>query len=543
MSADGDHAVSADYGYEDDEGYDRPPSGLGGAGYADFDHEEVREGGTRSPQTAQSPGFVDMNFSGGDSALDNSQLMGYSGGHDFADGNMSATYRGDVSWSKSSLRPENQASWQQKTVDTLNTARALARLAQRNVLENSMAGKDGQKKSNSSTYNVQNTIKKKMNVTGDLVKGLEDRVASMEDTIRQVGESLFSLQRAYRSKWSPLNVCERRLELRDSRPLQELIRDHCQEALEHERTTLIEARQELADQIESSKTMLVNLESTKAMLVQDLQLKRQSLRIDRTCLSPQKMKTQGAQTQRLVLPQLGDVVNYAQPPSPLHADKESGPANDEHNALDTRGLITNAVRLEEEAMRLCNASDAAMIHTKRECGKAGNMSLNALARRVDETDELKRKLEAQLADTDEAITQTEISLNQTKKKLDAHEVPLNTLDKQFAMRSKKSTQEGIRDAVHEELETQLETVKKNVKLLTIKFQNTRDVLEQLRSSKKKMQDDHRMKLSALKIDDTCMKVTPRKAIELDRMDPRGGRCIKPSRASKRSDFLSASVTM
>lgn len=40
-----------------------------------------------------------------------------------------------------------------------------------------------------------------------------------------------------------------------------------------------------------------------------------------------------------------------------------------------------------------------------------------------------------------------------------------------------------------------------------------------------MLDDYRCKSAALKIDDACMKVTPRKAIELDRNDPRGGRCV------------------
>merc|ERR1740138_534943 len=100
-------------------------------------------------------------------------------------------------------------------------------------------------------------------MTSDLIKGLEDRIESVEDTIRQVGECLFQLQRAHRSKWAPLNVCERRLELRDTRPLQELVRDHTQEALEHERQTLIESRQELSEQIASSKEALLSLDKLK----------------------------------------------------------------------------------------------------------------------------------------------------------------------------------------------------------------------------------------------------------------------------------------
>jgi chromosome segregation ATPase len=302
--------------------------------------------------------------------------------------------------------------------------------------------------------------------------------------------------------------------------------------MEHERQTLIEARQELADQIQASKEMLMNLENAKSSLVQDLQNKRHSMRIDRSCLTPGKLKS-GSTQDRLVLPSLQDVPNYGQPPSPKDAPKMSGMSHEESRMMDARQLIQAAIHLEEDAMRLCNASDAAMIHTQKECTRAINMALAALARRVDETDELKKKLESQLRETDETIVQTEISLGKTKKKLDSHEVPLNALDKQFHMRNRRTPAESIRDNVQEELESHLDSVKKSVKALTNKFQSTKDVLEQLKSSKLRMVEDHRSKLAALKIDDACLKVTPRKAIELDRMDPRGGRCMKPAGVGKR----------
>merc|ERR1719420_1910915 len=106
--------------------------------------------------------------------------------------------------------------------------------------------------------NVHTRLKTKITHTNDLTKALEDRIESLEDSIRQTGECLFQLQRAHRSKWAPLNVCERRLELRDTRPLQELLRDHTQEALERERQTLVESRQELNDQIAACKDGLID---------------------------------------------------------------------------------------------------------------------------------------------------------------------------------------------------------------------------------------------------------------------------------------------
>jgi len=225
-----------------------------------------------------------------------------------------------------------------------------------------------------------------------------------------------------------------------------------------------------------------------------------------------------------VLPALGEVANYAMPPSPKDSVAGSGPQHEESRQLDTKSLLQKAVRMEEEAMKLCNESDAIMLQTKRECQRASTQAQTSIARRADETDDLKRKLEAQMREIDEAIAQTEMSMGRTKKKLENQEMPLKALDTQFSLRGGRTAPEGIRDVVQEEMEGHLETVKKNVKILTAKFQNTKSLLENLKESRAQLTEDYRNKLLALKIEDACLKVTPRKAMELDRMDPRGGRC-------------------
>jgi len=431
-------------------------------------------------------------------------------------------------WSKQQTSTDSRDRWSQKTIDNLNNAKALTRYALRHVLENdSHMHSKSARAATSSTGGVAGTIKRKIGMTEDLVKAIEDRIESVEDTIRQVGECLFQLQRAHRSKWAPLNVCERRLQLRETRPIQELVRDACQESLETERQVLIEARQELADQIEGMKEMLVTLDRMKGELLEDLQQKRHSLRVDRTCLSPRKPLSTPGQKERLVLPSLNDVVHYGQPLSPKSADAGHG-QEEAPPRTDTRGLLQAAVRTEEDAMRLCNESDAAMLHTKRECTRASNRALAELSRTVDGTNGLRKQLEAQIGETDETIAQMEMSLARTRKKLDSHDQPLRALDKQFSMRGQRGS-EGDQEAVNSTMEGHLESLKKSVRALTAKFQDSKAILDQLRSAKQKMQEDYRCKCLAQKIDDACVKVTPRKAIELDRMDPRGGRCREPAR--------------
>lgn len=425
-------------------------------------------------------------------------------------------------WAKSVIKPDSHRTWEKNTKTNLSNAKALTRHALLSVMDNERIQFGSTMKSSSGTAGVDRKMKVKITNTEDLIKALEDRIESVEDTIRQVGECLFSLQRAHRSKWAPLNVCERRLELRDTRPLQELVKDHTQEALSSERQTLIESRQELADQIEGCKEMLINLDGLKNDLIHDLQHKRHALRIDRNCLTSARGHKGGQD--RVVLPQLHEVAAYGMPPSPKGAEPGTGGSQEDGRQVKTKQLVQAAVRLEEDAVRLCNSGDAAMLQTRRECVRCGTIAQASMSKRIDETEELKTKLQGQMQETDEAIAQTEISLTKLKRKLDAHDKPLRTLDRQFAARTRRTSREGIRDQVHEEMETHLDGLKDNVKSLTDKYEHTKDVLDQLKSSKLKMTEDYRAKATALKIDDACMKVTPRKAIELDRLDPRGGRC-------------------
>jgi len=440
---------------------------------------------------------------------------------------------GKSGWPKRAGRPEHQAQWESNTHENLNHAKMLIQKAQVHGQENDRQVHSSGKRGKNQSGAVFTMIKKKMSMTTDLIKALEDRHESVEDTIRQVGECLFQLQRAHRSKWAPLNVCERRLELRDTRPIQELVRDHTQEALEHERQTLIESRQELFDQITCSKEGLLALDKLKHEVVEDLSHKRYGLRVDRSCLSPGN-KVQ----ERTVLPQLGEVSNYALPSTPK--DGGSGSQHEESRQNDTKSLIHKAVRMEEDAMKLCNESDAIMLQTKRECQRAATQAQSSLARRADEIADLKGKLEAQMREIDEAIAQTEMSQSRTKKKLETQEGPLKALDKQIGMRGKQQSSDGNRDPVFDEMESHLEVVKKNVKSLTQKFQNTEMLLGHLQESRKLLTEDYRNKLLSLKIEDACLKVTPRKAMELDRMDPRGGRCKAPSakRAPKKEGVYS-----
>lgn len=423
--------------------------------------------------------------------------------------------------------------WEQSTTDRLNHARSLTKKAVKAMIE-SNAAHGFAKKYNSNSGIVSQSIKKKIDKTGDMCKALDGRIESVEDTIRQVGECLFRLQRAHRCKWAPLNVCERRLELREGRPIQELVRDDVHAALESERSTLVGARSSLELHLSKMREAIMGLDRAHRELREDLQHKRHALRIDRSCLSPKKPLQHTGAEDRLVLPSLQDVGHYGAPPSPKDTRRGTGLLQEVQRQETTQDLLARACRAEEDAMHLAHAGQDLMATAERACVRATQQTNAALARRVEETQALKAQLEAHIIQTDDTIAQMEMSLAMTRQSLESHERPLRALDTQFATRGRRTEREGIRDPVHDEMEGHLDQLKTSVRELSEKFSSTKQILEQLRSSKQHLQQDYKNKSLAQKIDDACIKVTARKAMELDRNDPRGGRCREPARRKQRS---------
>eukprot|EP00746_Dinoflagellata_sp_MGD_P165476 gnl/MRDRNA2_/MRDRNA2_94780_c0_seq1.p1 gnl/MRDRNA2_/MRDRNA2_94780_c0~~gnl/MRDRNA2_/MRDRNA2_94780_c0_seq1.p1 ORF type:complete len:549 (+),score=116.06 gnl/MRDRNA2_/MRDRNA2_94780_c0_seq1:89-1735(+) len=419
------------------------------------------------------------------------------------------------------LQPSNAHEWVANTNSKLNLAKALIRDAQFQTGKNELANLNCTRRHEDKTHAVDFQIKNKLMTTSDLSKTIEDRINSTEDTIRQLGSCLFGLQRAYRSKWSQLNVCERRLELRNGRPLQELVRDNLQAALENERQVLVEARQMLNDQIVGTKQMLTLLEAMKGELIEDLQHKRHAQRIDHRCLQPDKPVKKGAD--RIFLPSLPEISNYTLPPAPKDQPRGTGDQNEGNRCDDTMTRISRAVRLEENVMGTIAENDAVVRHCNAECKNANAAVCACMDKSNHQTEHLKDQLVEQMRQVDATIAEAERSLIRTKKKLESHNQPLRCLNQQFALRDRRTDREHIRDGVTDNMENHLDSVKKSVKELTTKWQGTKNILDHLKASKAQMAEDLKYKNIALKIDDQCRKVTPKKAIEHDSLDPCSGR--------------------
>lgn len=414
------------------------------------------------------------------------------------------------SWQMRQVQPNNQKEWQQVTKQKLSMARALIRDAKMQTSKNE-SGNRSARKFMPKKGEVDFHLKSKLMKSADSIKSIEERISAIEDAIRNLGSCLYELQRAYRAKYAMLNVCEKRMQLRDGRPLQELVRDNLQAALENERQVLLEARQELSDQISNTKKGLQILEAMKHELIEELGNKRQALRVDRSCLQPEKLSTN-----RIFLPALPEITHYTLPPAPGQVTDQSASFTSE--AKDTPTLLHRSVKLEENAHGLIAENDAVIRHCNAECRNANDATCKCMDKSNHQTEQLKDALVEHMKEIDAMIAEGERSLAKTKKSLDSQNAPLRSLNKQFAVRDSSEDKEGSPAMLK-----QLDSVKKNVRDLTAKWESTKNILDHLKASKLQMAEDLRHKNIALEIDDKCRKVTPKKAIEHDELDPCSGR--------------------
>lgn len=396
-------------------------------------------------------------------------------------------------------RPANVIAWETSTHSRLQEAKQLSHEVRGQLGQNSVARLPRKFRDD-----VQTGLVMKMGGTNDLAKGLQDRLFSVEDTTRNTGLSLLSLRRARQSYWAPLSVVEKRLELRKGRPLQELLRDDLQDALELEHRFLVSARQELAGAICTTKDYLATLDATKNDLLEDLHHKRQSRRIDRTCFLDGGRRTPDAD--RLVLPTLAEVHHYGLPPSPKGADPGTGPMNDEQRNTNTRVLIGRAIRAEEETIHVCNKNGATILRIKGAAAIAEANTSACLSKRVEEYREMKKRLDNQVVETESMMCSAERSLQKCRQRLHTHQAPLDILSKQLALREGRAHTEHIRDGVHERLEDHLDGIKQSAKVLVDQVDGTQDLLDRLIVTRKKLVEDLRCKMVAMRIDEACVKV-------------------------------------
>lgn len=288
----------------------------------------------------------------------------------------------------------------------------------------------------------------------------EKRIAGSDDAIIKAQACLRKLQHERYARFAALQVCDRRLELRQQRPEEEQIKDAAQEALESEQKTLTLVRQQLFELEEQARNLLKELSGIRARLTADAASRRFAVELDRAAII--SISTGSGATS-----------------APVHGQDllESG-----DNTLDTKELHKNAVDLEESVELLCQKTESKITNSRQEARRTSTKVEIALMHNTRNLTDLGKELKYQVKEVDYTILQAERSLWRSKKKVGA-----------------------------------------NDKVAQSKFNSTTDLLGDLRQTRSDLQHDIASKTVSLMVDENCRKVTPQVAASRRRPASSGAR--------------------
>jgi len=358
---------------------------------------------------------------------------------------------------------------------------------------------------NVSSYNdVQSSMKQKVHNSYRLIDTLQKRAGSLENSIMQAQTSLADLEDALRAKDPPMQLCMHRLEKRERRPHRELVQDKAETKLEDEKLVLMDTQKRLSDSIKRTKNMIHDLEGKLKEVRHDLDHKTQALGIDETCLrsTMRSYQTVMELTGRAAMSPagrkaLGHRNNGAQ------AAMQESHKNELHRQQDTAKLNQAAAALEEQNRALREDSKKMIVRCQKAADDAVASSEHSLQERVNDSHQMKRRLEAELASTDNKIDHTRNTIAETRAQIKALDEPIDNTSTCQSYRQQRATREHIVDPVTTNLNRHQQMVLRARDDLVAHNEKEKDNLRELQERRDRLNDDIRDKTSALHIDLDC----------------------------------------
>lgn len=381
--------------------------------------------------------------------------------------------------------PDNQAKWLATSDHNMIQARNLTSMMLSVVRNNEIveaANKDASMESakrerevaKAKVYNQARAHEAVISVSFKCIQDIEDAILQTEDSLTKLTHERYK-------GFANLQVCERRQELREKRPLGETFKDALTDALADERKDLEKARKELFEMEGSGKQIIADMLSKRSFLSHDTGERRLLMMHDISTLKPQLGNdapgashgaSHGASqnvpvTEANNQPPAEGAPPAAPAPPPVAQSEEQKKAEKE-----SKELIQSTLKLLERAAQHRHKTLDLVFKVKQDRDRSCQRTEDAMARRTTELAEMKKMLEKHALDVEAAILRAERALERTERRLD-----------------------------------------KGNKAKMDKFAQDKTLLDQLRAARKKLQDDIRNKFAALEIDNMCRRVTAAKASE------------------------------
>lgn len=350
---------------------------------------------------------------------------------------------------------------------------------------------------------VQSSLKQKVQTSYRLIDALQKRADSLENSIQQQQGSLAQLEAALRAKDPPMQLCLHRMEQRERRPLREQVRDTPEVALEAEKATLTDTQRRLGDAIRRTKAMVGELEAKLKEVRHDLEHKGQALGIDEACLrTAQRSHQQMLELAKTPLSPLRSPL--AQKGHTAQASLQESSRNELNRQQEALRLSQQAASCEEVARVQRDDNKLLAARCQKAADDARAKTEHALQERINENQQMRRRLEAEIRETGGRIDHTRSTISETRAQIKALDEPADLTTTCSSFRKQRATKEHISDPVTTKLaEHQLVVIRAREELSS-HHQQEKSNLQELHERRERLRDDMRDKTAALYIDLNCL---------------------------------------
>lgn len=394
--------------------------------------------------------------------------------------------------------------WHQHAAENMDHAVYTQRKAHRQIETSRQAHVDTVSANLAAYGDLNNSLRSKVQNSHRLIDMLNRRADSLVASIQHCQNSLLSLEAAHRAKDPQIQLCQWRMEQRERRPLREQVRDQTEVTLEQEKDLLCETQRRLSDAMKRTKGMIGELEDRLREVRHDLDHKNQALGVDETCLRTAQRSYQVVMER--VRPQ-------SSPPSRLGSGGRGG-----RSPIAMQETARNELNRQQEAMRMNQASasreEAAKVlrddnkqlitRCQKAADDAATRSEKALQERVNEAQQVRRRLEGEIRETGGKIEDTRHTISETRAQIKSLEEPMDMTTTCSSYRKQRATREHINDPVSTMIGEHQTTILRAHHDLVGHHELEKNNLQNLNERKERLKDDLRDKTAAMHIDLNCL---------------------------------------
>jgi chromosome segregation ATPase len=358
------------------------------------------------------------------------------------------------------------------------------------------------------------SLEQKMKNTHRIVEKLQNRAASVEQSIGNTKISLAKLEEAFHAKDAPLQLCTWRMEQREKRPLREQVRDPVEAALEEEKHALVDSQRKLAEACRKTKQIIAGLESKASEINNDLDQKQQALSVDEMCLRTTHRSWQTV-VQRTPLHRTASPADYSSPsdrmssaarkrtPSAQVAMQE-GSRNEVSRLKNATSLCQAAAAREEIAKEAREENSKIITRTARQAGEAVNKAEKMMQERIGENQAQRKRLCHEIEATQQRINVTKDTLSETKVQLKNLNEPIELASTCASWRKQRATNEHILDTVSTSISEHQGVLLKSHEELRGHRREEKANLQDLTERRERLKEDFKDKTTSLHIDLNCL---------------------------------------